>query len=98
MARSPNNVSFEINEKGNFENQKNDHRKQLEDRMKIQRRIEAMRREYEFISKLDTNDVTYILEKKREQAAIMIQRKYRQMKARKELKERRQGLFKLEDE
>jgi hypothetical protein len=35
-----------------------------------------MRREYDFISKLDTQDVSYILNKKKEQAAIMIQRCY----------------------
>lgn len=66
--------------------------------MRIQRRIEAMRREYDFISKLDTQDVTYILEKKKEQAAIMIQRCYRQLKARKELNERRKGLLPSVDE
>lgn len=57
-----------------------------------------MRREYDFISKLDTQDVTYILNKKKEQAAIMIQRCYRQLKARKELRDRRQGLYAKEEE
>jgi hypothetical protein len=55
-----------------FEDLKKETRAQLDERMKIQRRIEAMRREFEFISKLDTADVNYILNKKREQAAIMI--------------------------
>lgn len=36
-----------------------------------------MQREYNFISKLDTNDVTYIINKKREQAAVNIQRAFR---------------------
>ena len=31
-----------------------------------------MRREYDFIAKLDADDVNYVLQKKREQAAIMI--------------------------
>lgn len=66
--------------------------------MKIQMRIEAMRREYDFISKLDTNDVGYVLQKKREQAAIMIQRKFRMQKAKRELRDRRAGLYKKEDD
>ena len=49
-----------------FEGLKKETRAQIDERMKIQRRIEAMRREYEFISKLDTADVNYILNKKRE--------------------------------
>jgi hypothetical protein len=53
-----------------------------------------MRREYDFISKLGAEDVNYVLQKKREQAAIMIQRKYRMLKARKELRQRRAGLYK----
>jgi hypothetical protein len=61
-------------------------------------RIEAMRREYDFISKLDTNDVGYVLQKKREQAAIMIQRKFRMQKAKRELRDRRAGLYKKEDD
>ena len=51
-----------------------------------------MRREYDFISKLDTQDVLYILNKKREQAAIMIQRNYKSLKARQQLKLRKQGI------
>ena len=61
----------------------------LENKMKIQRRLESMRREYDFISKLDVNDVTYVLEKKKEQAAIMIQRSYRRLRAQKEYRQRR---------
>lgn len=45
----------------NFETYKREQRSQLESRMKIQTRIEAMRREFDFISKLDTGDVGYIL-------------------------------------
>ena len=56
-----------------------------------------MRREYDFIAKLDADDVNYVLQKKREQAVIMIQRKYRMLKARKELRERRAGLYKKQD-
>lgn len=36
-----------------FEREKKLHREQLEERQKIQRRIESMRREFDFISKLD---------------------------------------------
>lgn len=57
-----------------------------------------MRREYDFISKLDTNDVGYVLQKKREQAATMIQRKFRMLKAKRELRDRRAGLYKKEDD
>jgi len=57
-----------------------------------------MRREYDFISKLDTNDVGYVLQKKREQAAIMIQRKFRMQKAKRELRDRRAGPHKKEDD
>lgn len=39
-----------------------------------------MQREYNFISKLNTNDVTYIISKKKEQAAINIQRAFRSRK------------------
>ena len=45
---------------------KNQHRQLLENKLKTQKRIEAMRREYDFISKLDTNDVTYVMSKKQE--------------------------------
>jgi len=61
-------------------------------------KIEAMRREYDFISKLDTNDVGYVLQKKREQSATMIQRKFRMLKAKRELRDRRAGLYKKEDD
>lgn len=93
------NVSFNVSQTSvDFEAQKEQHRQQLEERMRIQRRIEAMRREYDFISKLDTADVTYILNKKKEQAAILIQRNFRKLKARKELKERKAGLYQKLDE
>ena len=42
------------------------HRQMIENKLRIQKRIEAMRREYDFISKLDTNDVTYVMSKKSE--------------------------------
>jgi hypothetical protein len=45
---------------------KTQHRQLLENKLKTQKRIEAMRREYDFISKLDTNDVTYVMSKKQE--------------------------------
>ena len=81
-----------------FEAFKREQRAQLESRMKIQMRIEAMRREFDFISKLDTGDVGYVLQKKREQAAIAIQRNFRMQKAKRELRDRRAGLYKKEDD
>ena len=56
---------------------KAEQREYLNRKEQIQRKIEAMQREYNFISKLDTNDVTYIINKKREQAAVNIQRAFR---------------------
>jgi len=47
-------------------------RQMLEKKIQIQKRIESMRREYDFIKNLDTSDVTYVLQKKREHAAIML--------------------------
>ncbi len=81
-----------------FEAFKREQRAQLESRIKIQMRIEAMRREFDFISKLDTGDVGYVLQKKREQAAISIQRNFRMQKAKRELRDRRAGLYKKEDD
>ena len=81
-----------------FESFKREQRAQLESRMRIQMKIESMRREYDFISKLDTNDVGYVLKKKREQDAIQIQRKFRMLKAKRELRDRRAGLYKKEDD
>jgi hypothetical protein len=42
-----------------------------------------MQREYNFISKLDTNDVAYIMQRKKEHAAINIQRAFRMRKEKK---------------
>lgn len=44
----------------------------LEQKNQIQKRIEAMRREYDFIENLDARDVNYVMEKKKEHAAILV--------------------------
>lgn len=38
----------------------------------MQNKIESLQREYDFVSKLDADEVAYIIEKKREQAAMRI--------------------------
>lgn len=40
-----------------------------------------MQREFDFVSRLNTDEVAYIIEKKKEQAAMMIQRNFRRHKA-----------------
>lgn len=52
-------------------------REYLQRKLQIQNKIESLQREYNFIQKLNTDDVTYILDRKKEQAAIQIQRLYR---------------------
>ena len=39
---------------------KEQHRKLLEEKARIQRRLETMRREYDFIQQLDPTDVNYM--------------------------------------
>ena len=66
----------------------------LEQRNQIQKRIESMRREYDFIQNLDARDVNYVMDKKKEHAAILVQRNWRRLKAEREYKKQRDGLRK----
>lgn len=53
-------------DQASFQQEQRQRKQQLDERMKMQRRIESLRREFEFLSKLDTADVNYILTKKQE--------------------------------
>jgi len=44
----------------------------LDRRNQIQKRIESMRREYDFIQNLDAKDVNYVKEKKLEHAVLLV--------------------------
>ena len=57
-----------------------------------------MRREYDFIKNLDTSDVSYVLQKKREHAAMVIQRYFKRIKAQKLYRERLQGVKTQEED
>ena len=48
------------------------------------KRLEHLKREFQFIERLDNRDVDYILTRKKEQATIVIQRNFRARKARRE--------------
>ena len=48
-----------------------------------------MRREYDFIENLDAKDVGYIADKKREHAALLVQRQWRRLKAQREYRRAR---------
>ena len=69
----------------------------LEKKAGIQKRIESMKREYDFIKNLDTKDVTYVLAQKEDHFARIIQRGVRRFLARKRQQERKKGI-KLVDE
>ena len=62
----------------------------LEKRAQIQRRIESMKREYDFIKNLDTKDVGYVLSQKQDHYARLIQRGVRRFLARRRLENRGQ--------
>lgn len=47
----------------------------------MQGNIEKLQREYDFVSKLSPDDVAYIIEKKKEAAALKIQRAFRYRQA-----------------
>ena len=49
----------------------------LQRKLHIQKKVESLQREYQFISKLNTDDVTYIMDRKKEQAAMQIQKAFR---------------------
>ena len=48
-----------------------------------------MRREYDFIQNLDARDVNYVAEKKKEHAALLVQRNWRRLKAEREYRKNR---------
>ena len=50
-----------------------------------------MRREYDFIQNLDAKDVNYVMDKKKEHAAILVQRNWRRLKAEREFRKSRLG-------
>ena len=81
-----------------FNAYKSDQRALMEKRNQIQKRIEGMRREYDFIQNLDARDVNYVKEKKLEHAAILVQRNWRRMKAEREYKKARMGMRKELDQ
>jgi len=51
-----------------------------------------MRREYDFIQNLDARDVNYVVEKKREHAALLVQRNWRRLRAEREYRKQKQGM------
>lgn len=59
-------------EEPDFNRFKAEQRTLLEQRNQIQKRIESMRREYDFIQNLDARDVNYVAEKKKEHAALLV--------------------------
>ena len=52
----------------------------LEKKAATAKRIESMKREFDFISKMDAQDVNYVLNKKKEHAALLIQRNFSRQK------------------
>ena len=51
-----------------------------------------MRREYDFIQNLDARDVNYVMEKKKEHAALIVQRNWRRLKAEREYLAAKKGM------
>lgn len=72
-----------------FNRFKAEQRTLLEQRNQIQKRIESMRREYDFIQNLDARDVNYVADKKKEHAALLVQRNWRRLKAEREYRKNR---------
>ena len=48
-----------------------------------------MKREFDFIQNLDAKDVNYVIDKKKEHAALIVQRNWRRKKAEREFKKSR---------
>lgn len=65
-------------------------RRMLEKKAQIQKRIESMKREFDFIKNLDTKDVGYVLSQKQDHYARLIQRGIRRFLARRRLERRGQ--------
>ena len=70
----------------------------LEQKVQIQKRIESMKREFDFIFKLDAQDVNHVLEKKAEHAAIRIQRNFREQRQRRAFREAQKNGYDLNKE
>lgn len=64
----------------------------LDRRNQIQKRIESMRREYDFIQNLDAKDVNYVKEKKLEHAVLLVQRNWRRIRAAREFRKAKLGM------
>ena len=60
--------------------------------MHLQTKIESLQREFDFVSKLSTEEVTFILQKKKDHAARMIQRVARRFLGKQRRKELRAQL------
>jgi len=64
-------------------------REYIQRKFQMQGRIESLQREYDFIKRLNPDEVAYIMERKREAAATRIQRAYKRvMNKREAIKER----------
>ena len=57
-----------------------------------------MKREYDFIENLDARDVNYVIEKKREHAALLVQRNWRRLKAERDFRNHRLGRLREPDD
>jgi hypothetical protein len=57
-----------------FEGFKRQQREFIEARLQLQGKIESLQREFDFVSKLSMDEVAFIMERKRDQAARMLQR------------------------
>lgn len=70
----------------------------LESRAAIQRRLESMKREYEFMKNLDPKDVGFVLAQKYDHFARVIQRAVRHWLARRRAQQRKEGIRLVEEE
>lgn len=70
----------------------------LERKAGIQKKIESLRREFDFIKNLDTKDVTYVLAQKQDHFARIIQRSVRRFLARKRQRDLKKGINLVEEE
>ncbi len=64
-------------------------REYIQRKFQMQGRIESLQREYDFIKRLNPDEVAYIMERKREASATRIQRAYKRVLNKREaIKER----------
>lgn len=57
----------------------------MDKKLHLQGKIESLQREFDFISRLSRDEVAYIMERKRELAAIRIQRCYKRFAKRRDM-------------